>query len=134
MDGFEDENSVEYSLAEAAKIAGISPTTLRKYRDKLKEVGAVQTTQGWKITRLHLVAVGLLSSVEPATTTPPVGGGVCSPQNDDLERRISALEAHNAALQATVDGLKDRLDFAYTYIQQKVIEPPRKRHWWQRND
>lgn len=133
MDGFENENSVEYSLAEAAKIVGVSPTTLRKYRDKLKEVGAVQTAQGWKITRLHLAAVGLLGKVEP-TTTPPTGGGVCSPQNDDVERRISALEVQNAALQATVNGLRERLDFAYAYIQQKMIEPPRKRHWWQRND
>ena len=134
MDGFEDENAVEYSLAGAAKLAGVSETTLRKYRDKLKEVGAVQSAQGWKITRLHLAAVGLLATIEPATTTPSTGGGVFSPPNSDLERRITALEIQNAALQATVSGLKDRLDFAYTYIQQKVIEPPRKRHWWQRSE
>ena len=132
MDGFIDDNTTEYSLAEAAKLAGVSQSTLRRYRDKLTAVGAVLSQSGWKITKPQLAAVGLLGSVTPAPTDPSMVGGGGTSQNDDLDRRVRDLEIDNARLQATINGIEQRLEFAYSFIQQKLIEPPVKKHWWQR--
>lgn len=54
-------------LAAAAKVCGVSVSTLRRKRRDLEELGAVATSSGWRIPITALIGTGLM----PPTTPPP---------------------------------------------------------------
>lgn len=66
------------SLRGAAEACGVSESTIRRNREKLRQNGAQQTANGWAIPRAALIAAGLLtppdspldSPLEPSHETP----------------------------------------------------------------
>lgn len=100
-------------LAEAARVCGVSVSTIRRKRLELAEHGAAQTAKGWQIPVTALIAVGLMGRTTPppetpsadapdapseAPVTPPVDGlreelDVLRSQLADAERRAAVAEA-----------------------------------------
>lgn len=100
-------------LAEAARVCGVSVSTIRRKRLELAEHGAAQTAKGWQIPVTALIAVGLMGRTTPppetpsadapdtpseAPLTPPVDGlreelDVLRSQLADAERRAAVAEA-----------------------------------------
>lgn len=125
------------SLAEAAKVAGVSESTIRRRRGKLLSVGAVKGYQGWQITYQQLAAVGLLDSV---TATPEFIGidREVTSKTEQLEARIKELEQENFRLQTRLDAATEINDAfkARAETAEKTIllleAPGRKKSWWQR--
>lgn len=82
-------------LAEAARVCGVSVSTIRRKRLELAEHGAAQTAKGWQIPVTALIAVGLMGRTTPPPETPPV----------------ETPEApHEALLKPLSDALREELD------------------------
>ena len=47
-------------LADAARVCGVSVSTVRRKREELVQYGAAQTAKGWQIPVTALIAVGLM--------------------------------------------------------------------------
>lgn len=90
-------------LAQAAKAAGVSESTLRRRRSELKEHGAVQTDKGWRIPVPALVALGLMAGTTPA----PGDRGDDRPADSPV--RPSMTPGQEAAVTARVEVLQQRL-------------------------
>lgn len=59
-------------LAEAARVAGVSESTIRRRRDELQALGAVQTAKGWQIPIPALIELGLMArTTAPDELAPP---------------------------------------------------------------
>lgn len=135
--GLDGENNGFLSLAEAAKVAGVSESTIRRRRGELLSVGAVKGSQGWQITYQQLAAVGLLDSV---TATPEFIGidREVTTRTEQLEARIRELEEENFRLQTRLDAAEEINEAfkARAETAEKTIllleAPGRKKSWWQR--
>lgn len=90
-------------LAQAAKAAGVSESTLRRRRGELKEHGATQTDKGWRIPIPALVSLGLM----PATTPAEAGRGPERPAESLVEP--STTPDQSSALTARVEALQRQL-------------------------
>lgn len=90
-------------MAEAARITGLSVSTLRRRRDALTEHGATRHDGAWSIPLSSLVTLGLMPRVTPPDT----------PSNDHLtpvmtppgDEALDALKAErDQALQQAADA------------------------------
>lgn len=52
--------SAVFTMKEAADVAGVSVSTLRRRRAELEEAGATITSAGWQVPMTALIAVGLI--------------------------------------------------------------------------
>lgn len=57
-------------LAEAARICGVSESTIRRRRQELVELGASRGAQGWQIPIPALISLGLMDRVTPSGAVP----------------------------------------------------------------
>lgn len=96
------------SLAEAARICGVSQSTLRRRRAELLDRGAVHGPKGWKIPIPALIELGLLE----ATTAPDVMEAVEPPaplSDSPVEPVMTpAIAAEVEALRGAVAALELR--------------------------
>lgn len=53
-------SSAVFTMKEAADVAGVSVSTLRRRRAELEEAGATITSAGWQVPMTALIAVGLI--------------------------------------------------------------------------
>lgn len=59
-------------LAEAARVCGVSVSTIRRRREDLANFGAAQTAKGWRIPVTALIAVGLMERTTPPPEAPSI--------------------------------------------------------------
>lgn len=84
-----------FTMREAARVAGVSVSTLRRRRDELVAAGAVIDPAGWKVPITALIATGLLPGEgqhhTPTTGTPRTAPGpgpaVASVQEDTAQHQ-----------------------------------------------
>jgi hypothetical protein len=103
------------SLAEAAKVCGVSLSTLRRKRPELKELGAAETAKGWQIPVTALITLGLMDRVTPplheAPTAPAVKGVMTlltdAPSDTPLQE-LEALRKEQAELLAKLADAEKR--------------------------
>lgn len=88
-------------LAEAARVCGVSVSTIRRKRLELAEHGAAQTAKGWQIPVTALIAVGLMGRTTPPAETP----SAATPDN----HRDTPLEPPADALRQELDRLRSQL-------------------------
>lgn len=105
-------------LAEAAKVCGVSVSTLRRKRPDLEANGAVQTDKGWRIPVTALIALDLMSRTTDAphethhetpvtpAMTPPLDA--LSEELDALRSKLAAAE-QRAAVAEAVAAERERL-------------------------
>lgn len=94
------------TLNRAAEVAGVSLSTMKRRREELRDHGAQQTAEGWRIPVSALIALGMLDKVNagsepqgnpqlrtpltPPTSEPP------SSTDDDAHHLIGQLRAQLA--------------------------------------
>lgn len=85
-----------FTMREAARVAGVSVSTLRRRRDELTAAGAVIDPNGWQVPITALIAAGLISGEghhaddndTPAAAAVTPGAGV---RVRELEQRVQEL-------------------------------------------
>lgn len=85
-------------MREAADVAGVSVSTLRRRRAELEKAGATITSAGWQVPMTALIAVGLIhgegfppsspAKLSAASPQPPTG----TDETDHLRERVRELE------------------------------------------
>lgn len=107
-----------FSMKQAAQVAGISVSTLRRRRAELEAAGAVISSDGWKVPITSLEALGLMHSSASASAAP--SSSPAPKENPDsgalreAQERIRELEAENVELRHRADMAeaiaRERLD------------------------
>lgn len=129
------------SMNEAARLTGLSVSTLRRRRAELRDHGATQHPNGsWSIPIHTLVALGLLDNVttpeDDATTEPPPA--LLAAEVADLrvevekerglrlaaEREVQAITAHLATAQNTIRMIEAAPPKIETRVER--VEVPRR--------
>lgn len=83
-------SSAVFTMKEAADMAGVSVSTLRRRRAELEEAGATITSAGWQVPMTALIAVGLIHG-EGFHTAPqprPLTPSAQSPDEAESTRRL----------------------------------------------
>lgn len=88
-------------LAEAARMCGVSVSTIRRKRGELSEYGAAQTAKGWHIPIPALIAVGLMENTTPPDEAPPLD------TPDTLH--VTPAQGGRDTLQAELEALRSLL-------------------------
>jgi hypothetical protein len=88
-------------LAEAARVCGVSVSTIRRRRAELEKLGAAQTAGGWQIPVTALIAAGLMER----TTAPPETPSVDTPGTP----RDTPLLPINETLRQELEALRSQL-------------------------
>lgn len=100
--GIKSDTTAMFSMKQAAEVAGISVSTLRRRRPDLVAAGADISPDGWKVPITALVACGLIASEGPRLASRPALG-ISRPQEghepsgqsrqlDELSRQVRELE------------------------------------------
>ncbi len=151
-------NNEVMSLAEAARVCKVSPSTVRRRRDDLRRVGAVCEPSGWKVTLDQLIAVGLTTRVRGGDPGVPGGAVPSTVPSATVEATLEALRSHVATLEASLERERVRADMAEARLDRFLeappqapqdppgpasnvvvgvsptvpLEAPQKRRWWQK--
>lgn len=108
-------------LAEAARMCGVSVSTVRRKREELSEYGAAQTSKGWQIPIPALIATGLMQRTTPPPATPSAETvdtlhDTPAPSGDDaLQMELEALRSQlvdaerRAAVAEAVAAERERI-------------------------
>lgn len=136
-----------YSLKQAAEVAGVSVSTMRRRKDALILAGATVSDRGWKITPEALAKVFGVSGDTPSETQQdtPVDTPNDSPLIAQLQSEIEFLRGQveqqsrtierQAEAHAVIAGQLAKLELEPAPADpvstpQPESEKPRK--WWQR--
>lgn len=94
------------SLKAAATACGVSESTIRRNRAKLRENGARQTQRGWEIPVSALIAAGLMEAPQtPRRSTPPA-----SSNESPLTTQLDALRDDLADARADAREHRARVE------------------------
>ena len=93
--------SPRIGLAEAARICGVSESTIRRRRSDLIDLGATRGAQGWEIPIPALISLGLLDRKTPAESAAPGEPSRESPVEPSMTAQaLAEIEALKTALAA----------------------------------
>lgn len=95
-----------FTMKEAAEVAGISVSTLRRRKAALVEAGATVSDSGWQVPMTALIAAGLI---------PGEGAGAAradTPVAPEQDHETSALRERIAELEHQVSELRHRAEVA----------------------
>lgn len=111
-----------FSMKQAAQVAGISVSTLRRRRTDLIAAGADISPDGWKVPMTALVACGLIdgegpeAASRPASVTPRPGQ---SPGASGQSRQLDELTAQVRELEREVGEWRRRAEVAEARAEER---------------
>ncbi len=111
-----------FSMKQAAQVAGISVSTLRRRRTDLIAAGADISPDGWKVPMTALVACGLIAGEGPeaasrlASVTPRPGEG---PKASGQSRQLEELTAQVRELEHEVGEWRRRAEVAEARAEER---------------
>ena len=111
-----------FSMKQAAEVAGISVSTLRRRRSDLVAAGAVISPEGWKVPMTALVACGLIAgegpelASRPASITPRPGEGHAT---SGQSRQIEELTVQVRELEREVGEWRRRAEVAEARAEER---------------
>lgn len=111
-----------FSMKQAAKVAGVSVSTLRRRRTDLIAAGADISPEGWKVPMTALVACGLIVGEGPqaTATTPHVGVRPSNhPERDPLTQRVQELTEHVGDLEREIAEWRRRAEVAEARAEER---------------
>ena len=97
-----------FNLKRAAEVAGVSPSTLRRNKDLLRQHGATITENAWKVPMSALIASGLMRRRTPPDARPEAPQGVREPVEDDVNDRLRELEREALELRHRAELAEER--------------------------
>lgn len=95
-----------FTMREAAKVAGVSTSTLRRKKVALVEAGAVIADTGWQVPMTALITVGLIPGEGEGPTR---ADSQAQPEQD---QELPALRERIAELEHQVSELRHRAEVA----------------------
>lgn len=104
-----------FSMKQAAEVAGISVSTLRRRRSDLVAAGAEISPEGWKVPMTALVACGLIPGEGPepiARAVPTPSRSSEGPQATDQARQLDELTSQVRDLEREVAEWRRRAEVA----------------------
>ena len=111
-----------FSMKQAAQVAGISVSTLRRRRTDPIAAGADISPDGWKVPMTALVACGLIdgegpeAASRPASVTPRLGQ---SPGASGQSRQLDELTAQVRELEREVGEWRRRAEVAEARAEER---------------
>lgn len=120
--GIHSGTTAVFSMKQAAEVAGISVSTLRRRRSDLIAAGADISPDGWKVPMTALVACGLIagegpgSASRPASVTSPPGKGH---KPSEQSRQLDELTAQVRELEHEVGEWRRRAEVAEARAEER---------------
>ena len=111
-----------FSMKQAAEVAGISMSTLRRRRSDLVAAGAVIRPDGWKVPMTALVACGLIAGEGPEIATRPASAAPRSGESHEAaasSRQIEQLTAQVRELERDVSEWRRRAEVAEARAEER---------------
>lgn len=111
-----------FSMKQAAEVAGVSVSTLRRRRTDLIAAGADISPDGWKVPMTALVACGLITGEGPEAASRPV---LVSPRSGESpgasgqSRQLEELTAQVRELEREVGEWRRRAEVAEARAEER---------------
>lgn len=107
-------STATFTMREAADVAGVSVSTLRRRRTELEDAGAVISTEGWKVPMTALIATGLIKTEGPGREEPPQ-----NPAHDETAQDVEELLAEITGLKEQVAEWRRRAEVAEAISRER---------------
>ena len=118
QEGASGGSSAVFTMKEAADVAGVSVSTLRRRRAELEEAGATITSSGWQVPMTALIAVGLIHG-EGFHAAPPARAST-SPAQSSVEAESAArLLERVRELETEVQEWRRRAEVAEARAEER---------------
>ncbi|WP_232300269.1 hypothetical protein, partial [Kocuria salsicia] len=111
-------SSAVFTMKEAADVAGVSVSTLRRRRAELEGAGATITSAGWQVPMTALIAVGLIHG-EGFHTAPQARPSTPSAQSPDEAKSTGRLLERVRELEAEVQEWRRRAEVAEARAEER---------------
>lgn len=111
-----------FSMKQAAEVAGISVSTLRRRRTDLIAAGADISPDGWKVPMTALVACGLIAGEGPKASSRPVSATSRpgeAPEASGQSRQIDELTTQVRELEREVGEWRRRAEVAEARAEER---------------
>lgn len=109
------------TLKEAAEVCKVSPATIRRRKEALREVGAICEPSGWRVSLQQLIAVGLTTRVRSGEAEQLPVEVTATGSSDTL---VQALQAYIATLESDLARERIRADQAEARYDRLIEAPP----------
>lgn len=111
-------SSAVFTMKEAADVAGVSVSTLRRRRAELEGAGAIITSAGWQVPMTALIAVGLIHG-EGFRPAPQARPSTPSAQTPDEAESTGRLLERVRELEAEVQEWRRRAEVAEARAEER---------------
>lgn len=111
-------SSAVFTMKEAADVAGVSVSTLRRRRTELEEAGATITSAGWQVPMTALIAVGLIHG-EGFHAAPPARPSTSPAQSSVEAESVARLLERVRELEAEVQEWCRRAEVAEARAEER---------------
>lgn len=118
QEGVSGGSSAVFTMKEAADVAGVSVSTLRRRRGELEEAGATITSAGWQVPMTALIAVGLIHG-EGFHAAPPARSSTPSAQPSEGSENTGRLLERVRELEAEVQEWRRRAEVAEARAEER---------------
>lgn len=106
-----------FTMKEAADVAGVSVSTLRRRRDDLEKAGAVISESGWQVPMTALIACGLIKTEGPGREDAGRRTLRSEPDHDETE----ALRAEIQELRESISEWQRRAEVAEAVSRERAV-------------
>lgn len=103
--GHHDMTAPVFTMREAAEVAGVSVSTLRRRREDLVAAGAGITDHGWRVPMTALIGAGLIDGEGPRREDP--APGAVSEEPADSKPDEQRDEGRSARVEELLEALRD---------------------------
>ena len=118
QEGVSGGSSAVFTMKEAADVAGVSVSTLRRRRAELEGAGATITSAGWQVPMTALIAVGLIHG-EGFHTAPQARPSTPSAQSPDEAESTGRLLERVRELETEVQEWRRRAEVAEARAEER---------------
>ena len=118
QEGLSGGSSAVFTMKEAADVAGVSVSTLRRRRTELEKAGATITSAGWQVPMTALIAVGLIQG-EGVGTAPQTRPSTPSAQPSEGSENTGRLLERVRELETEVQEWRRRAEVAEARAEER---------------
>lgn len=108
-----------FSMKEAANVAGVSVSTLRRRREDLIGAGADISADGWKVPMTALVACGLIAGEGPQREQPSGRPQMQPQETPETSAQLEELSAQVRDLEREVSEWRRRAEVAEARAEER---------------
>ncbi|MEX5275322.1 hypothetical protein RF638_15450 [Kocuria sp. CPCC 205235] len=108
-----------FSMKEAANVAGVSVSTLRRRREDLIGAGADISADGWQVPMTALVACGLIAGEGPQREQPGGRPQVQPQEASDMSAQLEELTSQVRDLEREVSEWRRRAEVAEARAEER---------------